>query len=253
MEGRIDHDEDGERSPDRGRAPQNAPPPQGRDPHEDRDRDEERDPQLARQLREPDRRDIGTGRSDEPQQHDGRADPRRHRDDATKRLAFGGAGLRALVAPPDERIESGEERCSDGAREQDTRAHCGGQDRIEAVGRNAKSRDQQRGENEELDAHREICGDARRCREWGHRDRPEHGEGGEDAEHDRGGDQVLGHHQREEDQADRQQRAGQQGMATAHPPCPEECGDRVSGTHGNADHGQPVDAVRRMDRRAPGG
>src|SRR5712692_278262 len=78
------------------------------------DRDVERDRPRQAERREIDARDAKHTRKE-----DRRAEADRHREQSAEDLTL--AGLLVAVAPRDERVETGEERCADGCREHDPR------------------------------------------------------------------------------------------------------------------------------------
>ncbi len=243
MERGIDRDRCGERRSDDHGPTRERMLSQRRDRHGTGDSHDHGQPQLDRQLRKRDRGDVGPGHPDEAQQHERRPRAGGHCHDTAKRLALRRPCLSALVSPRHEWVEAGEERGTDRAGQHHAGAYRRGEDRVEAVRRAAGSGEQERGEHEEFDAHREIRGDARRCRERCHGDRPEHRECREDAEHDARGNEVLGHRQGDEHQAHRQQRSGQQRVAARHAPGAEERGHGVCRAHADTDRGDAIEAV----------
>src|SRR5439155_22978925 len=107
----------------------------------------------------PKAREIDACHTQDPGQHERRAEAGRHREESAKALAL--AGLFASVPPGHERVETREERGAERGRDDDTGRHRIRRDRIEAERCATESRDEQPRYDEALNATREISGDAR--------------------------------------------------------------------------------------------
>ena len=92
--------------------------------------DDDRDERRRDDRGKPKAREIDACHTQDPGQHQRRAEAGRHREESAKALAL--AGLFASVPPGHERVETREERGAERGRDDDTGRHRIRRDRIEA-------------------------------------------------------------------------------------------------------------------------
>ena len=232
-------------------------PPSAARANDERREGARRDDRAERDARRRERqhRRIDARGSEQPQEDERGRHARGHRQQAAQRLALGHGGVRALIAPRDERIEAGEERragrrCEHGARADRRCGNLGENER-----RAAPARDEQGSHNEALQADSEVGREAQRRRSRRDNQSGESGRRRDDREPDCRGDHVVGNDRRDEREPDREHQRGQRARGRQRSGAREQAGSGVGRAGGDRYRRKGVQPIRglngRTSRRRP--